>query len=361
MHPQEININRISTLGIYELRELGRRVGVARPTALKRDELVKGIKECIDKGNVEMPRPRGRKPRGLTVDFSKIANDDGDNSYFNQLMAQGLEIQVRGGNGMETKPVEGFVHVLPSGVGVLVGTDLNGYNVSVQVMRTQALKTGDYIQGTAVFHSHINSFLVEQVSSKCKNTRFNDIGGIRPTASSGAKNMFLLGERVLFVTPKPFNRLDALLQIAGDIKDAHKITLLIDETDDVAGFLRDGMDEVYLTKVNHSIKKQTMACLMALFRAKAMAEQGKHVILFIDSLNRLFKIYNNSFYPDGRVDPNIVNLGPLVDLKTFFLSARALENGGSVSVVAFVNSPSATMEEYIYNEFADLAQRVIKN
>ena len=359
MDMQGINVNRLDTLGIYELRELGRLVGVPRPTALRRDDLIAGIKARIDSGETQKAPARGRKPRALSVDFSKkIVDSDGYNSYFNSLLSQAIEPQVRDGAGGDTRAISGYMHLLPSGSAVLVGVDLNGYPVSAKLMRAHTLRTGDYIEGNAVYNPVRNSFVVEEISNKCGNVRFDNIEGARPSQTCAGG--FSMGERVLVVTPKPYDRLEELIKTADEIKAAHKIALLIDETDDSVGFLRNSINDVYLTKVNFSIQKQTIACLLALFRAKAAAEQGKSVVLFVDSFNKLFKIYNNSAYPDGRIDPNQVNLGPLVDLKTYLLSARALKNGGSLTVVGFLNTPGGTIEDYVYNEFTDLAQRVIK-
>ena len=355
---QEININRLDMLGIYELRELGRMVGVTRPTALRRDDLVAGIKARIDAGETQKGPARGRRPRGLSVDFSKIVDNDGINSYFNAVLSHTIEPQVRDGTSGETRAVSGYVHLLPSGNAILVGVDLGGYPISAKLMRTHSLKMGDYIEGDAVFNSSRSSFVVEGISSKCKNTRFDSVEGVRP--SKVCAGGFSLGERVLIVTPKPFNRLEELEKTARELGTSYKVALLIDETDDTATFLRSSMDDIYLTRVNFSIQKQTIACLLALFRAKAAAEQGKHVVLFVDSFNKLFKIYNNSAYPDGRIDPTQINLAPLVDLKTFLMSSRALGNGGSLTVIGFVNLPSSPIEEYLYNEFADLAQKIVK-
>jgi len=358
MNIQGINVNRLDTLGIYELRELGRMVGVVRPTALRRDELVAGIKARIDAGEIQKGPARGRKPRALGLDFSKIVDSDGYNSFFNSVLSQAIEPQVRDGTSGETRAVSGYMHLLPSGGAVLVGVDLNGYPVATKLMRTHSLKTGDYIEGKAVFNPNRNSFVVEEVSSKCENVRFESIEGIRP--SQACTGGFAMGERVLVVTPKPFDRLDELTKTADAIKSAHKVALLIDETDDSVTFLKGTMNDIYLTKVNFSVQKQTIACLLALFRAKAFAEQGKHVVLFVDSFNKLFKIYNNSAYPDGRIDPSQINLAPLTDLKTFLMSSRALSNGGSLTVIGFVNAPGNPIEDYLYNEFADLAQKIIK-
>lgn len=358
MNPHNINVNRLDTLGIYELRELGRQVGVPRPTALRRDDLVAGIKVRIELGDIQKNPARGRKPRALGVDFSKIIDSDEFNSFFNSILSQIIEPQVRDAATGETRTISGYVHRLPNGNAVLVGIDLNGYPISAKLLRTYYLQTGDLIEGKAVYNAVRNSFVVEEISSKCENVRYDSIEGVRPCLV--CDNSFMLGERVLFVTPKPFDRVGDLANTAEKIKDVYKVALLIDETDDSAGYLQDFMQEIYLTKVNYSVQKQTIACLLALFRAKAIAEQGRNVVLFIDSLNKLFKIYNNSAYPDGRIDPAQINLAPLVDLKSFLMSSRALKNGGSLTVVAYVNIPSNPIEEYIYNEFADLAQKIAK-
>lgn len=361
MNPQDINVNRLDTLGIYELRELGRQVGVPRPTALRRDDLVTSIKTRLEHGDIQKNPARGRRPRAIDVDFSKIVDDDGLNSYFNSVLSQIIEPQVQDGSNAETRAVSGYIHRLPNGAAVLIGVDLNGYPVATKLLRVCCLRTGDFVEGKAVYNSSRNSFLLEEISRKCENIRFDNIEGVRPSKSCVAYDAnFMFGERVLFVTPKPFDRIEDMMSTAAKINNTYIVALLIDETDDSATYLQDVMQDVYLTKVNYSIQKQTMACLLALFRAKMIAEQGKNVVLFVDSLNKLFKVYNNSAYPDGRIDPAQINLAPLVDLKTFLMSSRALKNGGSLTVIAYVNVASNPIEDYIYNEFADLAQKIVK-
>jgi len=359
MNLQEINLNRLDALGIYELRELGRRVGVTRPTALRRGDLIVRIKEQVAMGDVQKSPARGRKPRGINLDMAKIADNDNFHSYFNSVLSGVTEPQVRGGAEGEERAVSGYVHLLPSGSAVLIGVDLNGYPAMTKVLRENSLKTGDYVDGKAVYQPSRSSFMLERITKRSSGVRFDALEGERPSVACTSE--FQKGERVLVVTPRPFDRLNEITQIADAAKSARTIALLIDETDDSAKFLLNcGIQDVYLTKVNYNIQKQTIGCLLALFRAKEAAEKGESVLLFVDSFNKLFKIYNNSASPDGRIDPNQVNLGPLVDLKTYLLSARALKNGGSLTVVGFLNAPGGTIEDYIYNEFTDLAQRVIR-
>jgi transcription termination factor Rho len=102
-----------------------------------------------------------------------------------------------------------------------------------------------------------------------------------------------------------------------------------------------------------------MACLLAFFHAKQLAEEGKDVVIIIESLVKLFKAYNNVVFPMTRINLHEVNLPSVADLKTLFTSARQLENGGSLSIVAYLNEPRTAMEEYIYSEFADLANIIL--
>lgn len=361
MNTRDIDIYRLDALSIYELRDLGRMVGIRSSTTLRRDDLIASIKICVEQGNIQKGPARGRKPRNLCFDLSKIIVNDGVTSYFNSVLSQSVESQVRDGASGESRAVAGYMHLLPNGSAVLVGIDLGGYPVAQKLIRTQTLKTGDYVEGRAIYNAARNSFVVEEVSNKTEGTRFDSLDGIRPNKPCcSASDDFLLGERVIYVIPRPFKRIDDLAATAGRIKNMHKIALLVDENEDAVASLQDVMHDVYLTKVNYSIQKQTMSCLLALFRAKAIAEQGKNAILFVDSFNKLFKIYNNSAYPDGCIDPAKINQAPLVDLKAFLMSARALKNGGSLTVVGFVNVPENPMEEYLYTEFADLAHQILR-
>ena len=333
MNPHKINVNKIDTFGIYELRELGRIVGVKSPTSLRRDDLIVGIRSRIESGDFGKNNPRGRRPLDLNFDFSKVVDSDVFNSYVKSILAQSSESGTAG----ESREVSGYVHLLPAGNAVLIGTDLHGYPVALKVLRANTLVTGDYVEAKVMYNASRNCFVVEEILKQSDGVRFDKLEGTR-------------GERLLVVVPKPFDRIQEIANIADEMKQSKKIALLIDETQDSADFLRNSIHDTYVTKVNFCIQKQTMVCLLALFRAKEAAEQGESVVLFVDSFNKLFKIYNNSAYPDGCINPAVINSAPLVDLKGFFMSARALRNGGSLTVVGFLNYPENLIEDYAGGE-----------
>ena len=365
MRPEDIDIKRLYALGIYELREIGRIVGVKSPTSQRRDVLLSGIKARIKSGNFERGPVRGRKPRGMNLDVSKIMNsEEGISPYVNSVLARDVTEQsgTQGTARGEERAVSGYMHLLPSGSAVLIGVDLNGYTVSAKLLRAHNYKTGDHVEGKAIYSSQRNCFVVEELAKidGDDSVRFDARDGIRPNKK--CTDEFLMGERVLVTTPKPFDKIEFIAKTAGEVpSDAYKVALIIDETDDSVAFLQScGIQDTYLLKVNYGIQRQTIGCLLALFRAKEAAEQGKNVVLFVDSFNKLFRIYNSAAYSDGRINPTQINLAPLVDLKTFFISARVLRDGGSLTILGLLNFPTNPTEEYINSELTDLAQKILK-
>jgi|GEM_PF-1801981 len=375
----DVDIDKLERLSIYDLRNLGRSIGVPRATTYNRDELIVEIKNQLKSGVTAAHKSvRGRKPRTDTFDLSKLIITEP--SYMLSVLDDDDDLyKVRNGEiGTEKRKISGYVHLLPKGGAIVVGIDLFGYNLPVRLLTAKGLKMGDYIEASALFSESRQSYIVNEIFSVQGGVHFDNLDGVR------SKNPM----RILISAPKGFDRIediaarvspgrsenseqagkDKTKQAGGSktVGNDYNIALLIDENDDSAKYLRTvGVNEVYLAKVNYNLKKQVISCLLCMFRAKQYAEQGKNVILYLDSITKLFKLYNNSAYPEGRIVPGEVALGPLVDLKTFFLSARMLENGGSLTIVAYINKPDKTSEnykvsEYLLSEFGDLANQFIE-
>lgn len=347
---QDLDISKLEMLGLYELRNFGRAIGVPRPTTYGRSELIAAIKNHLKSGDTGKLKSatRGRKPRESSFDMTKLVTAEA--SYFLSVLDDDADLyRLRSGEvGTEKRSVGGYVHLLPKGGALVVGTDLNGYSLPVKMLFEHKLAMGDYIEGQAVFSESRQMFVISEVDSNNSGERFDNMAGVRSSAPL----------RVLVTTPKGFDRIEDIAKSFD--KEKHNIAFLSDETDDSARhLLQSGAKEVYLAKVNFNLKKQILSCLLCLFRAKQAAEQGKNVVLYVDSFTKLFRLYNNSAYPEGKIVPGEVALGPLTDLKTYFLSGRALKNGGSLTVVAYVNKPENPVEEYVYNEFCDLAGEII--
>ena len=375
---QDIDISKLDMLGLYELRNLGRVIGVPRPTTYSRDELIVAIKNQFKTGNIPVSQTskKGRRPNNHGFDLTKLVASEP--SYLLSVLEDDEELyKVRSGEiGTETRTISGFVHLLPKGGALIVGTDLNAYSLPVRLLSTYPLAMGDYLECTAIFSEARQVFVVDKIfeingiksekiaeSKKVRDANFDTIEGIRPNIERQMADIkYKAGGRILVFAPSTFDRVQDIANytVACD-KGIHIIALLTDETEDSVNYLREvGLSDIYLAKVNYNLKKQTLASLLCMFRAKQNVEQGKDVVLFIDSLTKLFKIFNNSAYPDGRVIPGEVVLAPLTDLKAFFMSARAIKDGGSLTIVAYFNNPENVVEEYIVNEFTDLANVIVK-
>ena len=359
---QNIDVNKLETLGLYELRNLGRAIGVSRPTMHARDELISAIKKQLESGEIGAVKAtsRGRKPRENSFDMTKLVSSEP--SYFLSVLDDDYDLyKVRSGEtGTEKRTMSGFVHLLSKGSAVVVGVDLNGYNLPVKTVSSLKLCMGDFVEGTALFSETRQAFVVDEIFNITKGPHFDSMEGVRPNKQYRIHDTEIKqGTRILVATPKSFDRVEDIAKCC--TKDFHTIALLADETDDSVKFLKDaGIDDIYLAKVNYNLKKQVLACLLCMFRAKQLAESGRNVVLVVDSLTKLFKLYNNSAYPEGRITPGEVVLGPLTDLKSFFMSARTLCNGGALTIIAYINSPENSVEEYVFNEFVDLANILIK-
>ena len=375
---QDIDTAKLDMLGLYELRNLGRAIGVPRPTTHGRDDLIVAIKNQIKTGNISTRQPskRGRRPNDQGFDLTRLMATEP--SYLLSVLDDDDDLyKVRSGEiGTEARTVSGFVHLLPKGGALIVGTDLNAYSLPVRLLSTFPMTMGDYLECSAIFSEarqvfvvdkifEINGVAVEKIVDKKKprSANFDIMEGVRPSVERELAGMkYKIGGRVLVFAPNTFDRIQDIANYVCVICDkTYTIALLTDETDDSVAYLKEiGISDIYLAKVNYNLKKQTLASLLCMFRAKQYVEQGKDVILFIDSLTKLFKIFNNSAYPDGRVIPGEVVLAPLTDLKAFFMSARAIKDGGSLTIVAYINNPENAVDEYIVNEFADLANVIIK-
>lgn len=374
---QDIDINKINGLGVYELRNLARSLGIPRPTTMLRADLIEGIRDTIREGRPQAQPGvvRGRPPRDFTLNVNRITDED--LSFFVASLAQ-TDDDVTAcccpDAGMDVRYVSGYVHM---GTGCsessqLIGIDLIGYIIPSKMIAAHKLTTGDFVEAKATFDSKQKYFVLTEIllidgkepsalKNKSASKHFDTMEGVRPnkTVELGELN-FKLGQRVLIKNAKNFDRIEHIVLLAKQ-KEYHSIALLIEEVDDTAKYVQEsGVNDVYLSKVNFNIKKQVMSCLLALFKAKQLAEQGKNVVLFIDCLCKLFRIYNNSAFAEKRLMLNQINIAPLADLKGYFQSARQLVKGGSLTIVAYTNAPTNAMEEYILNEFADVANVVVE-
>ncbi|MDP0490959.1 MAG: transcription termination factor Rho [Verrucomicrobiota bacterium JB023] len=146
------------------------------------------------------------------------------------------------------------------------------------------------------------------------------------------------GQRGLIVAPPRGGKTILLKQIARAIRandpDCELIVLLLDERpEEVTDFEETVTATVYSSTFDESSKRHAQVSDLVLERAKRLVEQGKDVVILLDSLTRLARGYNNAA-SGGPIGSGGVNPGALAKARKFFGAARNVAEGGSLTILA---------------------------
>ncbi|MDQ8203551.1 transcription termination factor Rho [Pelagicoccus sp. SDUM812003] len=165
------------------------------------------------------------------------------------------------------------------------------------------------------------------------------------------------GQRGLIVAPPRTGKTVLLQGLANSIQenwpDAHLIVLLIDERpEEVTDFKRRVNGEVVSSTFDETPTSHVHAAEMVVEKARRMVEQGKKVIILLDSITRLARAYNALASNSGKIMSGGIEATALQKPKRFFGSARNIEEGGSLTIMgtALVDTGSK-MDEVIFEEF----------
>lgn len=168
------------------------------------------------------------------------------------------------------------------------------------------------------------------------------------------------GQRGLIVAPPKAGKTILLKQIANAITcnhpDVSLIVLLIDERPEEVTDIRrsiQGKDvQVIASTFDEPPEHHKQVMEMVLERAKRMVEQGKDLVILLDSITRMARAYNLTIPPSGRTLSGGLDPAALHMPKKFFGAARKIENGGSLTILgtALVETGSK-MDDVIFEEF----------
>ena len=165
------------------------------------------------------------------------------------------------------------------------------------------------------------------------------------------------GQRGLIVSPPKAGKTMIMQNIASSISinhpDCELIVLLIDERpEEVTEMERTVRGEVISSTFDEPAKRHVQVAEIVIAKAKRLAEQGKNVIILLDSITRLARAYNTVAPSSGKVLTGGVDANALQRPKRFFGAARNIENGGSVTIIATaLVDTGSKMDEVIYQEF----------
>lgn len=165
------------------------------------------------------------------------------------------------------------------------------------------------------------------------------------------------GQRGIIVAPPKAGKTTLLKKIAQSISKNHPemvlIVLLIDERPEEVTDMQRSIDgEVIYSTFDEEPQNHAKVSEIVLERAKRIVEQGKDVVILLDSLTRLSRAYNLTVTPSGRTLSGGLDPSALIMPKKFFGAARNIENGGSLTILATaLVDTGSRMDDMIFEEF----------
>lgn len=280
----------------------------------------------------------------------------------------------------------GVLEILPDGFGFLRAPDYNylpgpdDIYVSPSQIRRFNMRTGDTIAGhirppkdseryyALLKVEELNSRAPEDIKNKIL---FDNLTALYPedrlTMERSAKDMtpriidlvspIGKGQRALIVAPPRTGKTMVLQSIANSVSrnhpDAELIVLLIDERpEEVTDMSRSVKGEVISSTFDEPAQRHVQVAEMVLEKAKRLVEQGKDVVILLDSITRLARAYNSVVPPSGKILSGGVDSNALHKPKHFFGAARNVEEGGSLTIIATaLIDTGSRMDEVIFEEF----------
>ena len=282
-----------------------------------------------------------------------------------------------------TETVTGILDIQPEGHGFLrpkfIPSDLDIY-ISQSQIRKFSLRPGDEVGGVARppkdNERYFGLLKVEKVGGlpaeeSVKRPRFEDLTPIYPnkqikfaTGKTPISTRMIdllvpigFGQRGLIVSPPKAGKTTILKEISTSISanypEAHLMAVLVGERpEEVTDISRSVKGDAIASNFDEPPMHQTHVGEVALDRAKRLVEQGKDVIILLDSITRLARAYNLSVEPSGRTLTGGFDPAALWPPKKFFGAARNCEEGGSLTIIATaLVDTGSRLDDLVYEEF----------
>jgi transcription termination factor Rho len=165
------------------------------------------------------------------------------------------------------------------------------------------------------------------------------------------------GQRALIVAPPRTGKTVLMQQtvqaISANYPDVTCVVLLIDERpEEVTDMRRNVNGEVFASSLDKDVESHVRLAQLVVARCQRLAEMGKDVVMVLDSITRLARAFNKWVGNTGRTMSGGVDIKAMDIPKKLFATARAFEEGGSLTIVgtALVDTGSR-MDELIFQEF----------
>lgn len=281
---------------------------------------------------------------------------------------------------------EGVLEIMPDGYGFLRYDNYLAGNNDIYISQSQirrfSLKTGDLVKGKTrrtkesdkykalLYVTAVNGMDPELTISR---RPFEELTPIYPNKRITLENKrntkdlatrlidlvspIGMGQRGLIVSPPKAGKTTLLKNIANNISvnypDIYLIVLLIDERPEEVTDMQRSIDgDVVYSTFDELPEHHTKVAEMVLERAQRLVEQKRDVVILLDSITRLARAYNQTVPSTGRILSGGLDSSALHKPKRFFGSARNIEEGGSLTIIATaLVETGSRMDDVIYEEF----------
>jgi transcription termination factor Rho len=287
----------------------------------------------------------------------------------------------------------GVLEILQDGWGFLRHNNFDPNSQDIYVAQAQikrfGLKTGDTVSGqvrppkdTEKYYGLLRVESVNGASPEAARSRLNydELVPIYPNErliletdpkNTTARVIDLIapigkGQRAIIVAPPKAGKTTILKAIANSITTNHPdvvlMVLLIDERpEEVTDIRRSVNGEVVSSTFDELPENHMRVADMVLEKAKRLVESGKDVVILLDSLTRLSRASNLTVTPSGRTLQGGLDPAAIYRPKRFFGTARNIENGGSLTIIATaLVETGSRMDDIIFEEFKGTGNSELK-
>ena len=285
---------------------------------------------------------------------------------------------------------EGVLECLEDGFGFLRAPEFSylpspdDIYVSPSQIRKFQLRTGDTISGVVrppkngekyfalIKIEAVNFMHPDVIIEQRRNVQFENLTPLYPfemiklqdgnPKNMNARVMELLtpigkGQRGLIVSPPRAGKTTLLKTIAKSIEKNHPeifliVLLVAERPEEVTDFKRSVGGEVVASTFDEPPTRNAQVANIVLEKAKRLVEIGRDVVILLDSITRLARAHNSIVPPSGKVLSGGIDANALHKPKKFFGSARKIEEGGSLTIIATaLIDTGSRMDEVIFEEF----------
>ena len=368
----------LEEMTLTQLKKLAKEHNIKNISKLKKDELVAMLTQILkETGENEVKVEEENLKEDDVESFvekepvERRYDENGEPIIDYKLTNEGDEI------------VEGILDILPDGYGFLRGdnflsSEKDVYISMVQIRRFK-LDTGDIVKGISrfkegekfpslIFVGEVNG---EHPEKAMKRKRFDELTPIFPNEklkletipNDYATRIIDLmcpigkGQRGMIVAPPKVGKTTLLKKVANAIStnnpEVELIVLLIDERpEEVTDMKRSIKGQVIHSTFDELPDHHVKVAEMVIARAKRLVEQGRDVVILLDSITRLTRAYNLVIPSSGRTLSGGIDPAALHKPKKFFGAARNIEFGGSLTILATaLIDTGSRMDDVIFEEF----------